>query len=155
MKLTSYIGSQRIQRKLYGIAGAGITLAIPFLIACFHPSVAQLETEQSFCPMKLLTGLPCPGCGITKSLVFAYQGHFTQSLSYHLFGIPSILFCLLIIAWLSLEIITGKEYGNRILYNNNLAYVLAFALGSYHLVRTILFITQHSLTEILQESIWM
>jgi hypothetical protein len=33
------------------------------------------------------TGLPCPGCGMTRSLSCAVRGMFSQSLSYHPFGI--------------------------------------------------------------------
>jgi hypothetical protein len=137
---------------MMGIAGAAIILAFPCFIMATNPHV---ETSQSFCPMKMLAGLPCPGCGITKSLVFAYQGEIQKSLSYHIFGFPAILACVVTIAVLIVEIITGKEYFQNILYSRRLTYVLAFILGGYHLVRTVIFVIQHSLTEILRESIWM
>ena len=135
-----------------GIAGASMILAFPFFVMATN---SKFETSQSFCPMKLLTGLPCPGCGITKSLVFAYQGEFFKSISYHIFGFPAIVGCIVAIAVLSVEIVTGKEYFQTILYSRRLAYFLAFILGGYHLVRTVIFIFQHSLIEILRESIWM
>ena len=44
----------------------------------------HIETEQSLCPFKLLTGFPCPGCGITKSMIFLYEGDFLKSIYYSL-----------------------------------------------------------------------
>jgi hypothetical protein len=135
-----------------GIAGAVIILAFPVFVMATN---SHVETSQSFCPMKMLTGLPCPGCGITKSLVFAYQGEIHKSLSYHIFGFPVIIACIAAITVLGMEIVTGKEYFQTILYSYRLAYFLAFILGGYHLVRTVVFVFQHSLPEILRESIWM
>jgi len=137
---------------MMGIAGAVIILIFPCFIMATD---SHVETSQSFCPMKMLTGLPCPGCGITKSLVFAYQGDIYKSLSYHIFGFPAIFACIIAIIVLSIEIVTGKEYFQNILYSHRLAYFLAFILGGYHLVRTVIFVFQHSLTDILRESIWM
>ncbi len=135
-----------------GIAGALIILAFPYFIMVTN---SHVETSQSLCPMKLLTGLPCPGCGITKSLVFAYQGDIYKSLSFHILGFPVIIACMITVIVLSMEIITGKEYFQNILHSRRLAYSLAFMLGGYHLIRTVIFIYQHSWMDILHESIWM
>jgi hypothetical protein len=135
-----------------GIAGALIVLAVPYVIMATNPTV---ETSQSLCPMKLLSGLPCPGCGITKALVFAYRGELYKSLSFHIFGFPAIAACIVAIMTLGAELITGKEYFNSLFYSRRLAYILAFILGGYHLVRTIVFVCGHSWVEILRESVWM
>ena len=135
-----------------GIAGAVIILAFPYIVMVIDD---QVELSQSFCPMKMLTGLPCPGCGITKALVFAYKGDICKSLSYHILGFPVLAACIVSIVVLGMEIITGKEYFQKILYSRRLAYFLAFILGGYHLIRTVIFFFQHSWTEILRESIWL
>ncbi len=36
-----------------------------------------------FCPMKILTGIPCPGCGMTRAVILMLTGHFTESLEMH------------------------------------------------------------------------
>ncbi len=46
---------------------------------------------HEFCPMRLLTGLPCPGCGITRAVILFITGHFTQSFSMHPLALPWIL----------------------------------------------------------------
>lgn len=42
----------------------------------------------TFCTFKLFTGLDCPGCGLTRAVVFALNGQFYQSYLLHLWGIP-------------------------------------------------------------------
>lgn len=114
----------------------------------------HLETDQSFCPFKMLTGFPCPGCGITKSLVYLYEGDLSKSFYYHLFGPFVFLFCFAVIGILSIEIITNKEYFNNIFYSKKLAYALGLILIIYHLIRIIYFIKKNSLDDVLRQSIW-
>ena len=40
------------------------------------------------CGFKLLTSLDCPGCGLTRALVFAIHGKFRESYFMHIWGIP-------------------------------------------------------------------
>ena len=117
-------------------------------------SIGHIETDQSICPFKMLTGFPCPGCGITKSLVFLYAGDFVKSIYYHLFGPLTSLSCIVAIFVLSLELITKKEYFQNILFNKKIAYVLGSTLAVYHIIRLILFISTNNIDAILRESIW-
>ncbi len=126
---------------------------VPFFLMLLS-SGTKLENEQSFCPFKMLTGFPCPGCGITKSLVYFYEGDWYKSIYYHILGPFVILFCIVTIVVLITEIITKKEYFNQYMYNKKLAYGLGVFLGAYHLIRVIFFIQDHSIDEILIQSIW-
>ena len=150
---TNYITNTKVKRKIYGIAGALITLAIPFVLL-LQNGTHHLETDQSFCPFKMLTGFPCPGCGITKSLVFFYEGNLYKSLSYHILGPFVIAFAILTIVVLVTELIAEKEYFNKWLYNRKLAYGLAILLAVYHIIRLIYFVNDNSLVGILQQSAW-
>ena len=38
------------------------------------------------CPWKALTGMPCPGCGMTRALVAMAGGHIMAALRYHPFS---------------------------------------------------------------------
>lgn len=140
-------------RKILGIIGAIITLVIPFFLM-LHNQNNHLETDQSLCPFKMLTGFPCPGCGITKSLVYFYQGDLTKSLHYHILGPFVVLFCLITIVVLLTELFTKKEYFNGIIYNRKLAYVLASLLVFYQLIRITNFVENNTYDSILKESIW-
>ena len=153
MILINYTVNTKDKRKIYGIIGAAITLMVPFFLMFFNEN-NHLETDQSLCPFKMITGFPCPGCGITKSLVYFYEGDFYKSISYHILGPFVIVFSLIAIVVLTTELITKKEYFNAVMYNKKLAYGLGFFLVGYHIIRLILFIKNNSLDSILKESIW-
>lgn len=127
-------------------------LAVPFFIML--TSHEHIETEQSLCPFKMVTGFPCPGCGITKSIIFFYQGDLLKSMEYHILGpvVPIVSFIAILV--LITELITQKNYFSSIIYSTMLAYTLAILLGVYHTIRLVIFISTHSVQQILTESIW-
>jgi len=147
------MSSVKITRKIYGIAGALLILAIPYFIM-LHNDNGHIETTQSLCPFKMLTGFPCPGCGITKSLIFLYEGNFSKSIYYHLFGPFTFLFCVIAIFVLKIELITKRDYFQKFLYSKKLAYFLGTTLAIYHLTRIIFFVSMNNLDDILRQSIW-
>jgi hypothetical protein len=61
------------------------------------------------CPLRYLTGIPCPTCGMTRSFVALAQGDLAGAVDYHLFG--PILFVGLMIALghVLLELGTGRQ----------------------------------------------
>ncbi|WP_320815891.1 DUF2752 domain-containing protein [Flavobacterium sp.] len=129
-------------------------LIIPFLI--YYNNAGGLETEQSFCPFKMITGFPCPGCGITKSMVFFYEGNIYKSLYYHLFGPFVVLLCIFLLIKFTVEFINDKEFLS-ISYQNRkkITYVIAAILMLYHFIRVIYFISTNGYSDVLKESIWM
>jgi Na+/H+ antiporter NhaC len=153
MTSINYIINTKSKRKIYGIIGALITLMIPFFLLFFDQQ-NHLETDQSFCPFKMLSGFPCPGCGITKSLVYFYEGDLQKSVYYHILGPFVIVFCIVTILVLITELITKKEYFNSLLFNKKLGYSLGILLGVYHFIRIIYFINDNSIDDILRQSIW-
>lgn len=153
MTLINSTINPKSQRKIFGIMAAVITLLFPLFLMFFNHD-NHLETDQSLCPFKMLTGFPCPGCGITKSMVYFYEGDIIKSLYYHLLGSFVILFCIATICLLTIELVTRKEYGNKLLFNKKIAYGLAIFLGVYHLIRIIYFIATNSFDEVLRQSIW-
>jgi len=153
MTSTNYIISTQSKRKICGIIGALITLMIPFFLMFFNYD-NHLETAQSFCPFKMLTGFPCPGCGITKSLVYFYEGDLLKSVYYHILGPFVIAFCVVTIVVLATELITKEEYFSKLLFNKKLGYGLGILLATYHFIRIVFFIKNNSIDAILQHSIW-
>lgn len=133
--------------------GAVLTLVVPFFLMLFNEN-DHLKTDQSLCPFKMVTGFPCAGCGITKSLVYLYDGDLYKSISYHILGPFVVVFCMVSIIILTTELCTNKEYFSSILYNKKIAYVLGFFLLGYHIIRLAIFISNNTLSDILKESIW-
>ncbi|HOO68805.1 MAG TPA: DUF2752 domain-containing protein [Bacteroidales bacterium] len=142
------------KRKITGIIALFLFLVMPLLIILFDPGAGHLQESQSFCPFKMLTGLPCPGCGMVKSMVSLYRGDLAESFRYHLFGPLLVLFFTSALFVMIAELIRGRNFQIRWLYNMKLAYGAAVLMGGYHLVRIILFVSAYSFREILHESIW-
>lgn len=64
-------------------SGAGVAWLI-LLCAAVHPPHGW---GVALCPSRWLNGLPCPGCGLSRSVSCAIRGMWLESWSYHPFGI--------------------------------------------------------------------
>ena len=151
--LIDYTIKNFILYRILGITGAFLTLVIPFIL-WLNNTGNKLDHEQSFCPLKATTGFPCPSCGITKSIVYFYDGNILKSLSYHLFGPLVVAFSLFLMILFIVELITKKAYFRKWFFNKKLAYYLAVFLIGYHIIRLFFFIQENSWHEILIQSIW-
>lgn len=47
---------------------------------------------HAFCPLVLVTGLPCAGCGMTRAVFFLLTGQFERSFRLHPMALPVLLF---------------------------------------------------------------
>jgi len=54
--------------------------------------IAWVTGGPQVCPFKLILGLPCPGCGMTRSVVTLLHGDLAASLYFHPLGLPLVLF---------------------------------------------------------------
>jgi hypothetical protein len=55
----------------------------PALLAASFLYFPHATTGPVLCPMALLLGMPCPGCGITRAFCFATHGHFREAFGFH------------------------------------------------------------------------
>jgi hypothetical protein len=79
------------------------------LISIIHNPAPVKPGEEYFtvCGFKNLTGLPCPGCGLTHSFCEIGKGHLASAVRWNLLGIP--LFLVIILVWVqALFILTDK-----------------------------------------------
>jgi hypothetical protein len=53
----------------------------------------------TLCPFRLLTGHPCPGCGMGHALVAAMRGDLSASWNYHPLGLPLLILWTAWLAW--------------------------------------------------------
>lgn len=53
---------------------------------------------HGFCPLVLVTGFPCPGCGITRALFYLFTGQIEKSLYIQPMGIV-VLACIIYFFW--------------------------------------------------------
>lgn len=76
---------------------AGLTLV--YLVSIFYAPEARASGGHfTICGFRHLTGLPCPGCGLTHSFCSIGKGDLPSAFSYNLLGPPLFLFSILI--WL-------------------------------------------------------
>ncbi len=103
-----------------------------------------LDTGVELCSMKYLTGLPCPGCGLTHSFAAVSRGDFIEAFHFHFFG-PFIYIALLIFIFiLFTEIFLDKKYPRlrKIFFSKSFTFTfgiilfLFFSFRIYNLVLT-------------------
>ena len=73
--------------------GAGIALAV----SIFMP--ASLLPRAPLCPFRILTGLPCPGCGLTHAFCEISHGHFEMAWQANPFGFLFYGLAIIFLAW--------------------------------------------------------
>lgn len=81
-----------------------LTACFCLLIGVFVLSPPEVESGQialgrltlpGVCIFKNLTGLPCPGCGLTRSMTAAIRGNVSQSWMFHRLGLMTTIYILL------------------------------------------------------------
>lgn len=85
-----------IPKKIWWGAVAACVLAVPLFLS-------RTRLSGPPCLFRLSTGLPCPGCGMTRSLIALWHGDLLTSFRYHPLGPPLFLFCALLLAALLLR----------------------------------------------------
>jgi hypothetical protein len=68
-------------------------LAINFV----YRGTSNLTSLPTLCPFRLLTGVPCPACGISRSVGALSAGDFSTSVSMHPLGILVAFFIFLLL----------------------------------------------------------
>ncbi len=95
------------------------------------------NTGPVFCPLRFTTGIPCPGCGLTRSFCALSKGQFTAAVGYHLFGPLLYLAAAFALPLMIYQLITGKQitWFTRTFASKQTARVLAVLFTIYHLIR--------------------
>tara|TARA_A100001388_G_C28770402_1_gene503461 strand:+ start:579 stop:956 length:378 start_codon:yes stop_codon:yes gene_type:complete len=78
------------------------------------------------CPIRQITGIPCPTCFLTRSTCLALQGDLEDSFKMHLFG-PFV--ALFLIIW-SIKSIKTKKFFPFVITEKTLL-IISFSLLSY------------------------
>jgi hypothetical protein len=107
----------------------------------YHPAeTAPTLNYSSICAFKNVTGLPCPGCGLTHSFCALGKGDVALAFGWHWLGPP--LFLLLILVWLKAVFVLTNRHRlamafDRLAMRVRPAVLVAFAFAVYGIGRII------------------
>ena len=54
--------------------------------AALQLGLTSLKFSGMPCPLLKVFGIPCPGCGLTRSIIFLFQGDWQRSIALHAFA---------------------------------------------------------------------
>jgi hypothetical protein len=60
------------------------------------------------CPFRLVTGLPCPGCGLTRSWVYLLHGQVGDAMAANPFGIVALLLAVGLVAAVASSVVRRR-----------------------------------------------
>lgn len=92
----------------FGARGVGLVLAA-VLVLSLVLEPAWVGRQPTVCAVRSVTGVPCPGCGLTRSFVTTAHGDVAGAFAFHPFG--PVLFALSLLALLALlwRTVTGRR----------------------------------------------
>lgn len=79
-------GSASLQQDSYAFVFSRATAAGSALILCVAAALPSEGAGIPLCPFKALTGLPCPGCGLTRAFSSLLHGQFAKAFTFHPFA---------------------------------------------------------------------
>jgi len=83
------------------------------------------------CPMVILFGIPCPGCGLTRAGVLFLTGNFAESFRMHPLLVPTVAF----IMWAIVEKFFGSQNFKKMQNPVIVLSVSAFVLYIFRMIR--------------------
>lgn len=86
------------------------------IIACFFGTLYLLYQINNFsnsdtfsvCPIKTVTGYPCPSCATTRAIVFLSKGNIVSSIQQNPFGLIVGLCMLVLPFWIGYDVLKKK-----------------------------------------------
>ncbi len=85
MAVLQVSATRRVASSEWLALGGLAALGTAFVLSPDH-----IEDGPVICPFRRLTGLPCPGCGLTRSWVYGAHGWWRESFLAHPFGAVAI-----------------------------------------------------------------
>jgi hypothetical protein len=129
--------SQKLSVKSWRVRLIKLVLFSAPLLGAYFYSYTDYNSPL-FCPIKALTGIPCPGCGMTRAFMAIASGNLGKAIGYNLFSPILFLVFLLTAIHLLLEVVTRRQllgfYG-KLIKNPALKLFGFFALLLYHVFR--------------------
>jgi hypothetical protein len=152
VRLTSFITESRNSfywpRLLALVLLAG-TLLVPLLAYDWVTAPGR----PTLCPLRAVTGVPCPSCGITRALAHLERGHWAEAVRCHPF-VPLVFpLVLALVIMLAFELVTHRQIiGNPLKVRRDVWLVFA-GLAVFQVTRTVIFFLDGGWTVFWHENI--
>jgi len=138
------------------VAKRSLTLSVcssPLIGAYFFSHTDASSPFQ--CLFLGTTGIPCPGCGLTRSFMAIAHNNLQEAFHYHLFG-PFLFFALFLVCFhLVLELSlrrSVKAFYGRLFFKRNLQFTFVGAILAYHVLRLYALFLSGELTASFEQS---
>lgn len=89
------------RRKWIVLGGLSLALALGFVF-----TADQMAAGPAFCAFKLVSGLDCPGCGMTRALSALLHGDVDAAVLFH--PLVVVVFPVMVALWLTLVVEVGS-----------------------------------------------
>jgi hypothetical protein len=77
--------------------------------ALFLLSYFEGDSQTVLCPTRLISGVPCPGCGMGRASVEIFHGNFIDSIYFHVLAIPFNIIVIISLIWMISDLVKRKE----------------------------------------------
>ena len=88
----------------------------------------------TICPMALMTGVACPGCGMSRAIAWMFRGDLERSVGYHPLGPLVVIISVVAVVWALGRRFRGWRTPRTAVLNGGLV-VLAVLLMTVWIVR--------------------
>jgi len=96
------------RNKLYVLLSTACIAGYIWLIINYHRSVTN-SMEPAVCLFKRVTGIPCPSCGSTRSVLSILKGDFAAALFWNPFGVILMASLVLSPLWIIFDLVSQKD----------------------------------------------
>ena len=97
-----------VRNKLYVLVSTACAAGYIWLFINYHRSVAE-NFEPGVCLFKRITGIPCPSCGSTRSVLSILNGDFIGVLLWNPFGLIILSILVLAPLWILYDVVGQKD----------------------------------------------
>jgi hypothetical protein len=152
VKLTSFITESRNSfywPRLLALALLAGSLLLPLLAFDWVTSPQALV----LCPLRAVTGIPCPSCGLTRALAHLERGHWSEALKFHPFSPLILILALALFILLLLELVLHKGIIFNPLKNRRTIFILFAVVVIFQVGRTVIFFLNSGWAVFLHENL--
>jgi hypothetical protein len=103
------------KKRLY-ILILGLSLAGYSWVILNHYQLRMEKPTLNVCLFRQATGIPCPSCGTTHSVLSILQGKFRQALNENILGFPVALMLVIFPSWILMDMIRKRDGFYRFYY---------------------------------------